>query len=116
MLTIFKDSEIEIYSNDSVQYCEWVKKEEINLDRIAQIPKNGFRLAQQISPDKYLKRLGVGLIGLQMKKLYKDKKEILANLGDKIFTKSKTNFFRVTDYNISFSIEPEPEEEFLSFK
>lgn len=107
--------EVSVYFNGMVYYTKRIKEEDFTSRQIFNIAKEGFDFIKELSLDKnYSKRIGLVIIGEDMKKNYVEKEQVIKEFCMKLFKKPSFSELEKTDFDIQMSIVSE-EVPLLSF-
>ena len=103
-----EEIDISVYFNGMVYYTKRIEEGDFTSRQIFNIAKEGFDFIKGISLDKdYLKRIGLVIIGEDMKKFYAKKEEVIKDFGVKLFKNPSFNELEKTDFDIQMSIVSE---------
>ncbi len=103
-----EEIDVSVYFNGMVYYIKRIKEGDFTSRQIFNIAKEGFDFIKGISLDKdYLKRIGLVIIGEDMKKFYAKKEEVIKDFGVKLFKNPSFNELEKTDFDIQMSIVSE---------
>ena len=100
--------EVSVYFNGMVYYTKRIKEEDFTSRQIFNIAKEGFDFIKGLSLDKdYLKRIGLVIIGKDMKKFYVEKEQVVKEFGMELFKKPSFGELEKTNFDIQMSISEE---------